>query len=355
MRKDLETTIMWPSEILREFKSFAVFGVLSELNLCNNLLSGSFPKNIGNYPSLVDLDLSRNQLTGSVPDLSVFPSLRSLFLESNQLNGTIDRNIGQLYELEAFSCAFNSLKGIISEPHFSNLSSLSDLDFSYDALTINFSFDWDLSPSLNFLNLSHNQIDGLLPDLSLSFQDIPGIGIGIGIDLSYNLLTGPIPLVPPSVSSLNLSKNKFRGSLSFLCAITGEWLKYLDLSNNGLSGELPYCLSRFKRVSIISLATNNLYGEIPSSIGSLSQIQTLNLRNNNLSGEVPSLKRCTMLGIIAFRGNRFTGKVPTWLGTHLTSLLVLILQSDEFKGSMPPQICHLNNIQILDLSHNHLS
>ncbi|XP_058216028.1 receptor-like protein EIX2 [Rhododendron vialii] len=212
------------------------------------------------------------------------------------------------------------------------------------------SWFWDLSPRLDSLNLSHNQINGILPDLSLKFH-------GSGIDLSNNLLTGPIPLVPLNVSFLKLSENMFGGSLSFLCAIAGEFrMIFLDLSNNQLSGELPYCLSHFKRLSIISLANNNLYGEIPSSIGSLSQIQILNMRNNNLSGELPfSLERCTELSIIDLRGNKFAGIVPAWLGTHLTNLKVLILRSNEFNGSIPQQTCHLNYIQVLDLSQNNLS
>ncbi|KAF7142794.1 hypothetical protein RHSIM_Rhsim05G0176900 [Rhododendron simsii] len=378
---------------------FTKFSLLRELSLFNNALSGTFPKYIGNLPNLGYLNLSGNQISGSFPDLSVFPSLVSLHLQNNQLNGTIDRSIGQLQNLVILNCAFNSLKGIISDAHFSNLSSLQYLTLANNALTFNFSPDWvppfqlevmkfsscklgprfpkwlrtqnkfseldmssngiagnipswfrDLTLRLNYLNLSHNQINSLLPDLSLRFWGFPGI------DLSDNLFTGPIPLIPSNVSSLNLSKNKFEGSLSFLCAITGELLFYLDLSNNRLSGELPYCLSHFKKVSILSLANNNFHGEIPGSIGSLSQIQILNLRSNNLSGEVPSsLKRCNMLRIIDLRGNRFTGEVPEWLGTHLTSLIILILRSNELNGSIPWQICHLNRIQVLDLSQNHLS
>ncbi|KAE9447982.1 hypothetical protein C3L33_20133, partial [Rhododendron williamsianum] len=378
---------------------FTRFSLLRELYLCKNLLSGPFPKNIGNLPSLFYLSLHRNQITGSFPDLSAFPSLEYLLLQNNQLNGTIDRSIGQLHKLKYFSCAFNLLNDTISEARFSNLSHLWYLDLCSNALTLNFNSDWvppfqlgaikmascklgphfpkwlrtqnkffvldissngikgnipswfwDLSPGLNYLNLSHNQINGLLPDLSLRFKLYPGI------DLSYNLLTGPIPLVPPTVVSLNLSKNKFVGSLSFLCALAGEWLIYLDLSNNQLLGELPYCLSHFKKLTIISLSYNNLFGEIPISIGSLYQIRTLNLRNNNLTGEVPfSLQRCTMLSTIDLSGNRFTGIVPRWLGTHLTSLIVLVLRSNEFNGSIPRQICHLHHIQILDFSQNHLS
>ncbi|XP_058185644.1 receptor-like protein EIX2 [Rhododendron vialii] len=400
-KKSLESLVLSDNRLKGPLPDFTRFSLLRRLILNNNLLSGPFPKNIGNLPSLVDLYLSGNQITGSFPDLSVFPSLESLYLQNNQLNGTIDRSIGQLHKLISLYCGFNSLKGTISEAHFSNLSRLSELDFSYNALTFNVSSDWvppfqldviklsscklgprfpewlqiqnkysvlDMSsngiagnaPSLfekiisglSYLNLSHNQISGILPDLSVKF---PG---ATGIDLSNNLLTGSIPLIPSYILvSLNLSKNKFGGSLSFLCTIdAAKFLTYLDLSNNRLLGELPYCLSNFKELSVISLAYNNLYGEIPSSIGSLSQIEILNLCGNNLSGEVPySLKRCTKLSIIDLRGNRFTGIVPAWLGTHLTSLLVLILRFNEFKGSIPQQICHLNRIQILDFSHNHLS
>ncbi|KAF7144026.1 hypothetical protein RHSIM_Rhsim05G0177800 [Rhododendron simsii] len=375
-KNSLDSLALGGNRLKGPLPDFTRFSLLRELYLYDNSLSGSFPKDIGSFPSLVSLSLSGNQITGSFPDLSVFPSLEFLRLQNNQLNGTINRSIGQLHKLEDFNCAFNLLKGTISEAHFSNLSSLRNLDFSYNALTFNFSSDWvppfqldainfascklgphfpkwlrtqnefyeldlssngiagnfpswfwDLSPGLEHLNLSHNQIKGLLPDLSLRFQ-----GLLPWIDLSNNLLTGPIPLVPSNVSSLILSKNKFRGTLSFLCAITGEWLSYLDLSNNQLSGELPYCLFQFKRLSIISLAYNNLYGEIPISIGSLSEVQVLNLRNNNLSGEVPA-----------------------WLGTHLPKLVVLILRSNEFNRSIPQQLCDLNRIQVLDLSQNRLS
>ncbi|KAH7865666.1 hypothetical protein Vadar_009514 [Vaccinium darrowii] len=399
-KKSLQNLVLSDNRLTGPLPDFTRFSTLMGLYLDNNRLSGSFPQNFENLPSLVDLSLSGNQITGSLPDLSsVFPSLEYLALQNNQLNGTIDRGLGQLHKLRVFICAFNSLKDTISEAHFSNLSSLIDLDISYNALTCNFSSDWvppfqldfiklsscklgprfpnwlrtqntsfaldisnagiegniptwfwDVSLLLFYVNISHNQINGSLPDLSSRLNNHSGI------DFSYNLLSGPIPRIPNLAFSLNLSKNMFIGSLSFLCAIAGKFLTYIDLSENRLSGELPYCWSQFKELSILSLANNNLYGEIPSSIGSLSQIQMLNLRNNNLSGEVPfSLKGCAKLSIIDLRGNRFTGVVPAWLGTHLTSLIVLILRSNEFNGSIPPQICHLNRIQIFDLSHNQVS
>ncbi|KAM0047119.1 putative non-specific serine/threonine protein kinase [Helianthus debilis subsp. tardiflorus] len=37
------------------------------LNLCNNHFSSGIPKNIGNMKSLISLDLSANELTGTIP------------------------------------------------------------------------------------------------------------------------------------------------------------------------------------------------------------------------------------------------------------------------------------------------
>ncbi|KAL7252568.1 hypothetical protein ACSBR1_007182 [Camellia fascicularis] len=266
---------------------FTRFSSLIELSASLNQLSGSIPETFRQLPSLISFQLNGNQITGSLPDLSMFPSLVELDLRENQLNGTIHRNIGQLSKLE----------------HFDNVPS----------------WFWDLSPSLRFLNLSNNLIKGLLPDLSLKYQGY------LVIDLSSNRFSGPIPVAPPNVTFLNLSKNNFSGSLSFLCAIRGTELTYLDLSDNSLSRELPSCWVHLKALSIINLAYNNLYGKIPSSMGSLDQIQTLHLRNNNFSGEIPSLKRCTDLIMIDLGGNKLTGKIPARIGAHLTYLIVLSL------------------------------
>ncbi|GMP21929.1 hypothetical protein CsSME_00000139 [Camellia sinensis var. sinensis] len=316
----LEVLYVGYSRLSGSLPDFTRFSSLIELSAGYNQLSGSIPETFRQLPSLVSLELNGNQITGSLPDLSMFPSL----MDSDWVPPF------QLDIIYLLSCKLG--------PHFpkwlQTQKNFSELDISSNGISDNVpSWFWDLSPGLRLLNLSNNLIKGLLPDLSLKYQGY------LDMHLGSNHFSGPIPLAPPNVTLMNLSKNKFSGSLSFLCAIRGTNLTYLDLSNNSLSGELPRCWVHLKALSIINLAHNNLSGKIPSSMGEIAS----------------SLKRCTNLIMIDLGGNKLTGKIPTWIGAHLTSLIVLSLRFNEFKGSIPRHICHLNQIQIVDFSHNRLS
>ncbi|KAL0351427.1 UNVERIFIED_CONTAM: Receptor-like protein EIX2 [Sesamum calycinum] len=211
---------------------------------------------------------------------------------------------------------------------------------------------WDLSPRLQYLNLSHNQFSGRVPNLLVSskLSAYPVI-----IDISYNNFSGFLPLFHWESAVLQLSNNMFQGSLSSICRIDyGGGL--LDLSYNRLSGPLPNC-SSMEKIAVLNLENNQIYGEIPHSLGqSECWLQILFVRNNNLSGELPSnLKNCFILGFLDVGGNQLTGNIPAYLGTNLPSLQVLSLRHNEFLGTIPPEVCYLTSIQVLDLSGNNIS
>ncbi|XVF09979.1 hypothetical protein REPUB_Repub07fG0144600 [Reevesia pubescens] len=399
------------------------------IDLSLNRLKGSVPEAFGNMNALKQLSLFNNQLeehsleilvldnnqiTGSIPDqIARFSSLTDLSLGNNRLNGTISESIANLSKLQILDLHGNFLKGVIFETHFSNLSNLQTLDFSYNSLSMEFSNNWippfqpsfirlgscksgpgfpkwiqsqkkfaeldisdagisdsiplwfwDLSPSLRFLNLSYNQIGGILPDLSLKFVGFPGF------DLRSNLLEGPLPLFPSKLTSLNLSKNRFSGSISSLCRITGGALQLLDLSENFLSGIVPNCFQQWPDLQVLNLANNNFSGRIPSSIGSPVSLAMFNLHNNSLSGELPSsLNNCTGLKFMDLSDNRLSGEIPTWIGQSLTSLQNYVYGDPQF-GDIGPYIDkallvwkgrefeytkNLGLLIVIDLSSNALS
>ncbi|XP_076923153.1 receptor-like protein EIX2 [Bidens hawaiensis] len=369
---------------------------LTEIHLSTNRLEGVIPTSFGNLPRLIELDLSRNLLNGSVPDFVRSTFLRQLDLSRNKLTGNLPNSTGKLSNLRYLDVSSNSLTGVIYDVHFQTLDVLIYLDLSFNSFELNLSSNigfklltiklqscklgptfpmwiqtqrqfayldisnagisdhvpgwfWDLPPRLRFLNLSSNDIKGMLPDMALFFEDYPGM------DLSNNKLEGMIPLLPSKLAALNLSRNRFSGTLSFLCRIDAA-LTFLDLSSNLLSGNLPDCLKKFyKRLVVLNLSNNSLSGEIPSSLGFLSELQALYLRRNAFVGEVPtSLNNYTKLRFVDLGENKFSGNIPAWIEETLSELYALVLRSNRFNGSLPSQICFLNNLQLLDLSNNML-
>ena len=163
---------------------------------------------------------------------------------------------------------------------------------------------------------------------------------GIGIDLSDNSLEGPLPLFTANLKILKLSKNRFSGSISCLCKINGRSLTYLDLSDNFFYGQLPNCFRHWHELVVLNLAGNKFSSEAPNSLGRLSNLETLKLFNNSFSGNLPSaLKKCSSLKVINLGDNRFSGKVTALIGEGLPKLIVLILRSNKFDGSIPLNLC----------------
>ncbi|KAL6126169.1 hypothetical protein ACLB2K_074220 [Fragaria x ananassa] len=195
------------------------------------------------------------------------------------------------------------------------------------------------------LDLSCNVIKGAVTDSGFEFAYQPAV------NLSWNQLKGPIPSFFSKAQSLDLSNNKFSKLDSFFCATTLSYLNYLDLSSNHISGELPDCWEQFGDLVFLDLSNNTFAGNIPSTVGSLSSIETLKLDNNMFVGELPSsLKNCTNLRAFDVENNELSGPILEWLGVGAFKLGILILRSNHFNGSMPRQLCHLINIQVLDLS-----
>ncbi|KAF3432899.1 hypothetical protein FNV43_RR24001 [Rhamnella rubrinervis] len=369
------------------FPELTRFPSLELLSLQHNNLNGSLTKCFGQLSQVRYLNLGFNRFRGSLPDFTGQTSLEELYLSNNQLNGSVPESVGQLSRLKMLDLSSNSLSGVIKEGHFLNLSRSQYLYISNNSLSFNLTSDWippfqltalfaascklgpsfpkwlstqrklqsldiskadisdsipswfwDMSPSLENMNLSFNQIHGMLPNLSSKSYST--------IDLSSNHLYGPLPSFSPNTTTLILSNNMFSGPISSLCSTRLSLLNQLELSHNILSGELPTCWMQ---------ANNNFSGEIPNSLGKLSQIQILHLRLNNFSEEMPFLINCSGLVPLDLGENRISGKIPEWLGKNLTSLRVLRLKSNGFYGSMPISLCSLKAIQILDLSRNNLS
>ncbi|CAN0863408.1 Receptor-like protein EIX2 [Linum grandiflorum] len=377
---------------------------LEFLSLSGCQLFGQLTDQIGKFKRLNHLALDDNSISGPLPlSLGELKSLNYANLASNQINGTIPTSFGRLAELKFVDISHNLMEGIVSsEIHFANLTSLVSFQGAGNRIVFKAKSDWvtpkrlatldlsswyigpgfprwllqsirylkslDLSNSglaepipdrfwgsqadFYYLNLSHNQISGMLPSY------ISVIGSDSMFDFSWNNLEGPLPVISSNLTALDLSNNFFSGNLvKFLCSNPTQLMdtEFLNLEGNLLSGEMPDCWSNWGHLHVLRLGNNELRGNIPTSIGTLSKLLSLRIQNNSLTGEIPlSLGNCSSLVSIDLSDNGFEGNIPKWIGERLTRLSILTLRRNKFRGVVPGELCHLQLLQILDLSHNSL-
>ncbi|KAL0000652.1 hypothetical protein SO802_014433 [Lithocarpus litseifolius] len=394
----------WNQEISEIFQSLSgcVSNGLEILKLFDAQLSGQLTDELGQFKNLVVLFLGYNSISGPIPwSIGNLSSLRFLNLKNNRINGTLPQSFGQLSKLEYLNIKSNMLEGVVSEVHFANSMRLTRLISSQNQLTLEVRNNWippfqlnylilrswnlgprfpswllsqkylkyldisntrvsdavpplfwNLSSQFVYLNLSHNQIYGEIPNIPMI------LSTSSMIDMSSNHFNGLLPHISSNVSFLDLSDNLLSGSIShFLCYKMNEPKKmsYLNVGKNFLSGEIVGCWMKWQNLFALNLGNNNLSGSIPTSIGSLINLQSLHLYNNKFSGKLPSsLKNCKNLVTLDIGKNEFVGSIPLWIGLRFSSLVILSLHSNNFYGYIPENLCSLTSLQILDLSNNKL-
>ncbi|XVE72804.1 hypothetical protein DITRI_Ditri11bG0068000 [Diplodiscus trichospermus] len=182
-------------------------------------------------------DLSSPQLTNL--SLSKDPSLHlvSLQLPSANLTGSLPRELGEFSMLQSLYLNINSLRGTIPlELGYS--SSLSDIDLSYNFLTgILAPSIWNLCDRLVSLRLHGNSLSGSLPEPAL-----PGSTCKIlqSLDVGNNKFSGNFPEFITrfqALKELDLSGNMLSGQIPDSLATLK--LDKLDLSHNNFTGVLP--------------------------------------------------------------------------------------------------------------------
>ncbi|CAI9087178.1 OLC1v1021185C2 [Oldenlandia corymbosa var. corymbosa] len=250
---------------------------LDSLSLNDNSINGTIPFWLFTLPSLTQIDMGDNQLTGQLYEFQYQSSLQQLYLTSNNLNGPIPKSISNLVNLSALDLSYNNFSGNLEVSIFSTLQQLSYLDISFNSLSLVDSLEKSTLPPLESLWLSSCGVRNL--------DFLTGISGLQYLDLSNNMLQGRIFTTHKESSYiwgedlvyLNLSYN----SLTHIDQFSFPSLQYLDLRSNFLRGPLhmPSTVMNYYFAS-----DNKFTGKIPSSVCNNSYLTLLDLSNNNLSG-----------------------------------------------------------------------
>ncbi|XVF68257.1 hypothetical protein PTKIN_Ptkin10aG0190800 [Pterospermum kingtungense] len=328
--------------------------LLDTLYLHTNLLSGPIPWQLSNLTSLVNLDLSRNALTGEIP--SEFVNLKQLMLLKlfmNRLHGPIPDYIAEFPNLDTLELWMNNFTGVIPQ-NLGRNRKLQFLDLSSNKLTGTIPRDLCASNQLNRLVLMNNFLFGTIP------EDLGRCYSLTRVRLGQNYLNGSIPsgfLYLPELNLVELQSNYLSGTLAENGNSSSKPVKLgqLNLSNNVLSGPLPYSLSNFSSLEVLLLSGNQFSGPIPPCIGELRQVMKLDLSRNSLSGTIPpEIGNCSHLTYLDMSQNNLSGSIPSEI-SNVRVLGYLNLSRNHLNQAIPRSIGSMKGLTVADFSFNDFS
>lgn len=185
----------------------------------------------------------------------------------------------------------------------------------------------------------------------------PQLPLVVALDMEAQGLTGDIPPCISNLTSLvriHMANNQLSGHvLQDLGRLTG--LQYLNLSSNMLSGEIPTSLSSCAGLEVLSLSSNSIGGAIPPSFGTLRNLSSLDLASNELSGEIPPLLGSSpALDSVTLTNNFLNGEIPKFLA-NCSSLRYLSLDNNSISGAIPAALFNSSTITEIHLRMNSLS
>ncbi|CAL5354777.1 unnamed protein product [Camellia sinensis] len=303
------------------------------LDLSNNSLSG--PITVSDDNKIILFDFSNNQLSGKIPPcLGQLDQLSVLDLTNNSLYGEIPSSLGSLQFLNSLHLRNNKFYGKLPWS-LHNLTDLFTIDLGENVFTDNIPpwIGYNLT-NLQFLNLQSNHFYGDIPPQLCHLQNLQLL------NLVQNNIMGNIPRCFGNFIAMvaldpgyifNPTDNYFVGGTyeeNILDSMKGRELEYtktlkflvsMDLSNNGIVGEIPEELMDLSGLVNLNLSGNHLKGRIPNNIGNLTQLESLDLSRNKLSGPIPpSLSSLSYLGHLNMSFNNLSGRIPT--GNQLQTL-----------------------------------
>ncbi|PRQ59276.1 putative leucine-rich repeat-containing, plant-type, leucine-rich repeat domain, L [Rosa chinensis] len=359
--------------------SFANLTKLSVFRISSSLLTGPIPSWLGNFSELKYLDFNYNSLSGSIPtSFSNLTNLQILYLQSNNLSGIVEfQTFQNLQNLKQLVLSSNSLE-FFSESTAVNASTVPQ--FTHLKLTScnlrEFPYFLSYQKHLQYLLLNRNKIHGQVPKWmwNMSTESL------VHLDISYNFLSGQLPVFFPWVNQLHLGlssnmfhgplpipasstlvyeahTNKFTGKLSpVICNMSS--LRALELDNNNLSGMIPQCFGNFSDpLTLLLLRNNSFHGTLPQTYTNKSNLRILDVSQNQLQGQLPrSLANCLMLETLVLSNNYFNDVFPFWMAT-LPELKLLAMRHNAFQGLIGKgeNNQRFPKLRVFDISHNNFT
>ncbi|PPR82846.1 hypothetical protein GOBAR_AA37869 [Gossypium barbadense] len=310
---------------------------LVELDLSSNNLSGMIPSGFASCSSLESFDVSTNNFTGKLP-IEIFQNMRSLkklVLAFNHFSGPLPVSLSSLLKLEVLDLSSNIFSGPIPVSLCENPTNrLQVLYLQNNYLTGSIPASLSNCSRLVSLHLSFNYLEGSIPTSLGTLSKLKDLRLGLSLRCCSNNLRymyikndgrkechgAGILLEFAGIRQEQLNRISSRNPCNFNRVYGGHTqptfdnngsMIFLDISYNFLSGSIPKEIGTMPYLFILNLGHNDISGNIPQEIGNLKGLGILDLSYNRLEGSIPqSMTGITLLSEINLSNNLLSGMIP---------------------------------------------
>jgi Leucine-rich repeat (LRR) protein len=331
--------------------------------------------------NLIYLFTDHNYLTGTIPEYFYLSCPRgfNFNLADNYLTGTISQNISSLTSLNQWNVSLNYLTGTIPA-EIGNLANIAVMDFG------NNQFTGRLPPSVQEMQLleelfiQNNQLSGSLNlFLGGEIEEMPVHMMKLrNINLSGNKFTGSLPgnffATSTSLQSFAATSNCLSGSIpkevcsaSFLSSLSLDGLSTAEncrvplfsavsplfsgfAVSHFLPGPIPPCLYEMQGLQLLHLSGNGLTGSLPSNISLPDTLTDLSLSHNALTGTIPLSIQNKYWDNLDLSFNKLTGTLSSrFAGVFDPSEnQELYLEVNRLSGNIPSSFQNITNLAVLN-------
>ena len=255
-----------PCDIYRDGPSCA-FGRITALNLRDNNLTGSLTNwtGVGQLHNLSWIDLSVNAISGSVP-----------------------AEIGNVQNVEVLNMAWNSLEGglpsTLGALNSNGYAQINELGFEYNQLEGTLPSELGLLTKLRMFNFHHNRISGSIPVELTNLTDMQVMYV------SGNRLIGELPEEMGKLSVRRQQQSTHHSPFTTPLHSTplnsphsfplSQALRFLNASENNISGTVPPSIGNLNVLNDLSLFSNSISGSLPLELGSIAPLRYLRMQDN---------------------------------------------------------------------------